>query len=46
MLCFAGGLLRIAVQNEKKLHLVRRPFQTKSQFVLIKFSAFAPADSV
>jgi len=30
----------------RKLHLVRRPFQSKSQFVLIKFSALAPADSV
>jgi hypothetical protein len=44
MLCFAGCLLRIAVQNA--LRLVPRPFQSKSQFVLINFSAFGPADSV
>jgi len=30
----------------RKLHLVRRPFQSKSQFILIKFNVFAPADSV
>ena len=38
--------MRFSPSVLRKLHLVRRPFESKSQFVLIKFNALPPVDSV